>query len=630
MSPLPNPSIRILLFFVMLTGLPLVAVASLGWQFLQQDRDLEIQRQREQLQNASELLAHDLQAQLQAAERQLRGRDRDTRTVPANAAFFRLRAGQLEERSGLALPFYPVAARPPEKLGSLFAAAEKLEFVDERCDLALRPYREFAKAAQDDLRAGGLMRLARCLRKLHRYDEAFAAYGLLSTLGDTTIGGMPVALLARRERIEVLKKSGHAEAVRNEERLLRGLLLEGQFTIDRGTFEFFLEKLRIAPESVVHLPLALAAENSASRWHGQTCGRVAARFENVAVLGVWCSNPGDDVRTMLVRADHFFEGLRAAAESMQVAVAIDDSDGTILWGAVPGQTITVTRQLSDVAFPWQLRVSSAKPEQSAALISRRRALAASGLALMVVTVGAAAFFVFRAVNRELEIARLQSDFIATVSHEFRTPLTAMNHLTERLQEAVVPLERVPQYYGALHRETQRLQRVVEGLLDFRRFEAGRRAYRMEQMDARETVREVIQGYATRDDARRLQLSPTAAAATIRGDKEAIAAAVSNVIDNALKYSPADAPVSIQIEPCGAMVGIRVEDRGAGITRDERRRVFRRFVRGSAAQQGNVKGTGIGLAIVKAVVKAHGGRVDLQSLPGQGSRFTLLLPRATDL
>jgi len=196
-----------------------------------------------------------------------------------------------------------------------------------------------------------------------------------------------------------------------------------------------------------------------------------------------------------------------------------------------------------------------------------------------------------------------------------------------LIDSAVPAERVPQYYAALHRETNRLHRVVESLLDFRRFEAGRAAYRMEVMDAQDAVRQVIDSFATRDASGRLQVSLDPTASIIRGDRDAVTVALSNLVDNALKYSPGDTPVSVHVAHRGRMVGITVEDRGPGLSHHERRRVFRKFVRGAAAEEANVKGTGIGLAIVNAVVKAHGGRVDLHSVPGHGSRFTMLLPRA---
>ena len=224
------------------------------------DRDLELQRQREQLQNASELLAADLRAQLQAAERSLR--EHHPPTALGNGAFFRIHAGRIVERGGATLPFYPAGERPVESHASVFAPAERIEFVDGRCDLALPSYRQFARAADDDLRAAALVRVARCFRKLHRRDEALEVYRELSTFGDTRIAGAPAELLARRQRIELFKNAGRDDAARAEEHLLHGLLIEGHYAIDRGTFEFFGEKLAIVQESIEGLSLALAAETS--------------------------------------------------------------------------------------------------------------------------------------------------------------------------------------------------------------------------------------------------------------------------------------------------------------------------------------------------------------------------------
>jgi signal transduction histidine kinase len=616
-------SFRMLLLFLVLTGLPIAAFGWLGWRFLQQDRDLESQRQRERLQNASELLARELQTQLEKAERAVSGGTEASGT-PSAATFFHLRLGRLVARSGTALPFYPVSAERDEH-PAIFETAERQEF-DGHCDAAIGTYKGLSKSTDAGVRAGALVRSARCLRKLNRDLEALETYKALLALGGTSVVGMPAALLARRERIGLLAKARNIEVVRLEQETMRGLLLEGAFVLDRGTFEFLSEDLGAVEGSIKQLPIALAADAWASRWRADGCGRIAGEFAHVTVVGVWCRSNGDDLRVLLSRSDEMLRPLQAVAEPMQVAFAIDDNDARTVWAALQAASAGVTRPLSDLDLPWRLHVFAADPEQAAAVLDRRRTLATAALALMIAVVLAAAFFVFRAVNRELEIARLQSDFISTVSHEFRTPLTAMNHLTEMLLESAVPAERVPQYYAALHRETGRLHRVVESLLDFRRFEAGRAAYRMEVMDAQDTVREVIDGFETREGSGRLRVSLDDANATIRGDREAVAVAVSNLVDNALKYSPADAPVSITVAPRGRMVGITVEDRGPGLGRHERRRVFRKFVRGAAAQEANVKGTGIGLAIVNAVVKAHGGSVDLHSVPGHGSRFTVLLPR----
>ena len=116
---------------------------------------------------------------------------------------------------------------------------------------------------------------------------------------------------------------------------------------------------------------------------------------------------------------------------------------------------------------------------------------------------------------------------------------------------------------------------------------------------------------------------------VRADREAITLALRNLVDNALKYSPDSSPVAISVFRCGELARISVEDHGPGISREEQRAVFRKFVRGEAARAGNVKGTGIGLTLADHIVKAHGGSLAVASEPGHGSRFSILLPLQPD-
>jgi len=231
------------------------------------------------------------------------------------------------------------------------------------------------------------------------------------------------------------------------------------------------------------------------------------------------------------------------------------------------------------------------------------------------------------VNRELSVARLQSDFVAAVSHEFRTPLTAMSHITEMLEEGGTPGDRLPLYYRALGKETRRLRGMVESLLDFGRMEAGRHIYHMEDADAVELVRRVVDEFREEasTNAHRVELDMPPGERRIRADREAITRALRNLLENAVKYSPESSTVRVLLESQRGHLAISVEDQGAGIEKHEQRQVFRKFVRGTSARTLNVKGSGIGLSMVDHIVKAHGGRVALESEPGRGSRFTILLP-----
>jgi len=236
-------------------------------------------------------------------------------------------------------------------------------------------------------------------------------------------------------------------------------------------------------------------------------------------------------------------------------------------------------------------------------------------------VAAAGYVGFRAVSHELSVARLQSEFVATVSHEFRTPLTAMRHLTDLLEEGGVAPERQAVYYGAIGKEMRRLHGMVEGLLDFGRIESGRRTYQMETTTAADLARRVVEEVGSP----RVVLETSPSPSSIRADRDALALALRNLVENAIKYSPDESPVRVSVAPQGNLAGISVEDQGAGIAKHEQRKVFRKFVRGSSAQSMNVKGTGIGLAMADQIVRAHGGRLTLVSEPSRGSRFTILLP-----
>jgi two-component system sensor histidine kinase SenX3 len=162
------------------------------------------------------------------------------------------------------------------------------------------------------------------------------------------------------------------------------------------------------------------------------------------------------------------------------------------------------------------------------------------------------------------------------------------------------------------------------VLDFRRFESGHRALELRALDVVALARTVADDF-THVEPNRVEVRTMARRLPVEADPEALALALRNLVDNALKYSSPPAPVTIAVEAACREVRIGVHDCGPGLTCAERREVFQRFVRGSAARTSNVKGTGLGLALVERVVQAHGGRVDVESTLGVGSVFTIVLP-----
>jgi signal transduction histidine kinase len=283
----------------------------------------------------------------------------------------------------------------------------------------------------------------------------------------------------------------------------------------------------------------------------------------------------------------------------------------------------------DTGLPWTVAIAAAHPERAVADANARRRLLLAGLGLVGVLILASGYFTFRGIRREVAVARLQSEFVSAVSHEFRTPLTSMRQLSHMLLEGrVISDQRRGQYYEVLVRESERLHRLVEKLLGFGRAESGGGRYRLEPLDACDLVRSVTTEFQSHADGWSLETTTPSTTCAVRADREMLSLALWNLLDNAVKYSPGCRTIRIDLSVDGSRALIAVRDGGIGIPPADRRRIFRKFERGARAAESAAQGTGIGLAIVHHVVHAHGGEVRLKSEVGRGSTFTMVIPMET--
>jgi signal transduction histidine kinase len=277
-------------------------------------------------------------------------------------------------------------------------------------------------------------------------------------------------------------------------------------------------------------------------------------------------------------------------------------------------------------MPWTLEVT-AMDDGSPELTSRRWMLAA-GFALLAGLLGTVSLIVARAAGKEVAVARLQTDFVSAVSHEFRSPLSSICQISELLNEDRWPSDEYRRRsFEILGRESARLRRLVEGLLDFARMESGAVQYRFELLVPGELVQSLVGEFQaqTASRGRKVHLSMAPGLPDIHADREALGRALWNLLDNAGKYSPDSSDVEVEVAMESGRLAIRVRDEGPGIPVEEQKDIFLKFVRGSRAKASGVKGTGIGLAMVRHIVEGHGGEIRLESKPGSGSTFTILLP-----
>lgn len=249
------------------------------------------------------------------------------------------------------------------------------------------------------------------------------------------------------------------------------------------------------------------------------------------------------------------------------------------------------------------------------------------MALLVLVTVLGSGFVYRALSQEARLARLRNDFVAAVSHEFRSPLSSILALAERLERIRDP-EKLREYHRIIGQDARRLSALVTRLLDFAMIEEGKKVYSLERIDLVAAAREAIEScqHVARADRIRL-LGAETAPLWVRADRTALHHAIQNVIENAAKYSPPESPIVVQ---CGSANGsnlVDVCDRGIGIPPAEQAKIFEKFYRGRYASGLNVQGVGIGLALVRHVVDSHGGSISVESRPGDGSRFSLRFPKA---
>jgi signal transduction histidine kinase len=297
----------------------------------------------------------------------------------------------------------------------------------------------------------------------------------------------------------------------------------------------------------------------------------------------------------------------------------------------PRQGPLAVRPAADTGLPWTIKVAAVDPASESGRASTRRFLLLAGLAAVSLLVAGGGTLVWRATARELAVARLQSDFVSAVSHEFRTPLTSLRHLTELLEDGVVTNEDARrEYYSLLSQETRRLHRLVEALLNFARMETGRYHFRLERADPSRLAVDVIEELKRESLADGFAIELRAAAGLIcLIDQESLALAIWNLLENAVKYSGQCRTIRVGVERQGNLAAISVRDGGLGIAPREKKAIFEKFVRGDAARTSETKGTGLGLALVRRIVDGHGGTIEVESAPGRGSTFTIVLPTIGD-
>ena len=228
------------------------------------------------------------------------------------------------------------------------------------------------------------------------------------------------------------------------------------------------------------------------------------------------------------------------------------------------------------------------------------------------------------ISERKEIERLKNELVATVSHELRTPLASLRGFTELMLTRSLAPERQREFVGIINREAERLTNLINDFLDLQRLESGRQTYSFEATDLVALMREATVLFSQGGAGRDVRVEVAADLPLVRADASRIRQVLGNFLSNAQKFSPAGGPIRVGARVDGARVTVWVTDQGLGMTRDAMKQLFTKFYRVDNAETRRIGGTGLGLAVVKQIIEAHGGRVWAESEPDVGSTFFFTL------
>lgn len=576
--------------FAVLVVLPGIVLLGFGLRALEQDRRATDQQVRERLERAAGLAAraidqHLLNWQQFRPHGIILEATPTLKIIPSNAVAYEVGAH--------------IAAPPREP--ALFEA-EQYEQVRGNIELAIPLYQRATQIGGSQLRVLAWQRLAACYRKTGMREKAIQAYRQLLQFPKQGMGLINAELIARFELCS-LGEADRTAFYRD--------LVAGRWRLDKARYLFYADAARewvseSDPIRVVErekLRLSAAIEDYLERPH---------RFLG-GYLAFW-----QGAGTLIISATT----LRSHLE--QFATLDEEIRIRLVDAAASRPSMAPLQTLSDREMPWVVEARPVDPARLYAGPDQRRAIYMSMLLFVFALMMVGSYVTARAVKREVEVARLRRDFVSTVSHEFRSPLTAIRQLSELLQRGRAPTEEKRQeYYSLISRESGRLTRLVENLLDVSRMEDGRKRYHFDRVETADWLREIASGFGRANVTVSIppQLPP------VMGDRVALTSALDNLLDNAVKYSPDGAPIHCEAEADGRELTIRVRDRGYGIAAEDRDHVFEKFYRGNGEISRQVKGAGVGLSLVRQIVEAHGGTVDFDTRVGEGTVFRIRLKTA---
>jgi len=549
------------------------------------------------------------------------------------------------------LPGEPDRLKP----SSLLKEGQRLEFAEQRISDALRFYLDrILKTTDPEEKKEAMVASARLYNKMNEPERAKATYEKIQKdyKGSLLNGQIPLALIAGLEILKINRALGEEDEIRINLQKSLELLLHPNCEYDANQFEMFFQsfkgisneqgdiidslftKLEAKREMTEYLIWFLGEPNLIASSSKNTTYGIPVNSGELQALYLATENNNGIQSGMVIDFPVYMRSvseklIRKIDPDSSINAKLEDINGDLVLSRV----ITEEAQYLTFPFPenlpkWELLLSKNRPGFVTTLLKAGSGIYLFVFILIVLLMLLGFIFILYTLSVELRLNKLKSEFISNVSHELKSPLTSIHMMTEMLHHnRVENEERKAEYYSAMLEESEHLSHLIDNILDFSRIDEDRKKFEFIDLDLDKLTREFIKSIREmiRETGFEISYSCPNKVSVIRADRNAILQVLYNLVDNAIKFSGASRKIDINLIFKDNEIQLSVKDYGIGISIKDQEKIFERFYRCRESQQSGIRGSGIGLTIVKKIVEDHGGYLTLDSRPGEGSVFTVRIP-----
>ncbi|MFA5424108.1 MAG: HAMP domain-containing sensor histidine kinase [Phycisphaerae bacterium] len=519
---------------------------------------------------------------------------------------------------------------------------------------AIGEYEKVAETQSESVRYKALLSKARCLSKLDRTDEAIEITGKLCGLRDSEGMSTQTAAEILRARVflaELYRQSDNEKLYEHLEKYLGSNSEEVHLYFENAPAEVVVWQLEKLIDIAKQAGLAQRLKDKIDRKEGtieayQNSIEVAEMFPNVQsldgfpgkkVMAIEGSNglyglklevKGNTALAAISRdylADFFADGVREIQDDIAGVQVLDNLGRVVAGDANLAGKPFYTTQAGGVFGDFEAALYFRDDSVFEDAASRQAAIYIWTSVLVVVLILASGAIATQAIGRQIRLNRLKNDFIATVTHELKTPLSSMRVLVDTLLEGNYEGEQTAtEYLQLISRENERLSHLIDNFLTFSRMERNKQAFEIAAVSPVEIANSAVEALRTKFEKHNVNFTVEIAKPLpmISADRDAMVTVLVNLLDNAFKYTKDDKKIELRVFKNDGFVCFTVKDNGIGMTRRQISRAFERFYQADNSLSRRTEGAGLGLSIVKFIVDAHKGRISISSKPVSGCLFTV--------